>query len=271
MASLEFTDCTGKKPSENKAKADNKGKYVRANFRHDAGIDARRTTPDCLVYLGATGSMQFFLAYSEDSASEALGDPEIQSAPSVVVILNSGDRAASGPTPPPPDLETTPSFSVIVDGRSGAVSAQRCKLDLKAVVGPFETGKSENFDQDKKVRHCSVPGIPKSASLAPSELDDAIKKITDGSDSGELLVLVGRADIRPINNSSSKSNMELAQNRAEWVQEQLSKKLHRNMSVLSIVAGPSDTGVSDDPCSRVVEIYSCTIQGMEASDSDGGM
>ena len=269
LASLEFTDCA------NKARNNDEGRYVRANFHHDAGSDTRRTTPDCLVYIGATGSMHFFMALSGDSVGGAPDDSaDIQSAPPVVVILNSGDCAASRrsdqvPTACPADagrgagaLGMPPSFAVIVDGRSGAVSAQRCELELKAVIGPFKTGESEVIDQDNKGRKCSVPvpGISKSVSLALSEVNDAIDKIAVGSGLAGPLVLVGRADIRPIKNHKYGSNMKLTQARVEWVKRRLDEKRPAlSVSVLTIPGGPSDLEPEDNPCARVVEIYQCPL------------
>ena len=269
LASLEFTDCADEERSNNKAQTNDKGKYVRANFRHDAGSDARRTTPDCLVYLGATGSMQFFAVFSGESTRRPLGDPDIQSAPSVVVILNSGDRSAPITEPTPPKYPFTveeeagqPADDSPVgpndDGENGTVSADSC--DLIALVGPFETGKPDEFDKAARMEECLVLDQYQSVTfLTHSNVSTDIGKVRDGAGP---LVLVGRADIRPINNLKYGSNMELTRARVEWVNKKLldEKRPALSVSVLSIPGGPSDLKPEDNPCARVVEIYQCPLR-----------
>ena len=61
----------------------------------------------------------------------------------------------------------------------------------------------------------------------------------------EMVVLVGRADVRPINNSDFESNMKLATERAEWVSQALNRP--NGIRILNITGGPA-----------VVDVYMCS-------------
>ena len=209
-------------------------KYARANLRQDVSDGAHRATSDCHVYLGATAGMQF-LADFHDLTDE--------------------------PTVPPVEPAGVHSFAVVFDARNGAVSTDVCDLKLAAVVGPFETG-GVKVDRRKVGEQCSIVGHGKMETMSMESAGTRLGSLTSGA-----LVLVGRADIRPINNVNFKSNMELVQRRVEWVQKSLK---HRGLSVLSIAGGPMDSSKGDDPCSRIVEIYGCPANRPSASAGTTG-
>ena len=248
LASLELNECK-------KEGVDNL-KYARANLRQDVSDGAYRATSDCLVYLGATGSMQF-LADFRNSDGRLLNEHRSGQRNNPVVIVVSGDSGQ--PSAPVKPLDAHP-FAVVFDARSGAVSAQGCDLDLVAVVGPFQTGTTEM----QEPKECLVPE-PERGRRIETVVDIASKDLGNYG----TLVLVGRADVRPINNQKYGSNMALARARVKEVADALDDH-HPSVHVLSISAGPVDSPQGADACSRVVEIYGCPADRPSASAGTTG-
>ena len=205
-------------------------KYARAHLRQDVSDGAHHATSDCHVYLGATGSMQF-LADFRSSIDE--------------------------PAAPPVEPAGAHPFAVVFDARSGAVFTDVCDLELAAVIGPFETGGAK-VDGKEVGRQCTVVEHGDVTTMSMKSARVRLGSLTSGT-----LVLVGRADIRPINNVNFKSNMQLVRKRVKKVQESLEGYLeHWGLSVLSVAGGPVDSSKGDDPCSRIVEIYGCPANSM---------
>ena len=236
LSSLELKDC---RESDR-----GKSKYARAILRHDVNEVMSGAMSDCLVYLGATGSMQF-LADFGSTGDEPNGDqPVSERSEPVVVIINDDASQAAAP------LKVDERSAVIFDARSGAVSTRMCELELVALVGPFGTGSADVDKSGGKSVSCSVPDQPKTEVLSVSAAVEELKEATFGT-----LVLVGRADIRPIKNEEFDSNMDLIQRRVAKVAKPL--KDHRSLSVLRVPGGPMNWTEADHACSRVVEIYGC--------------
>lgn len=244
VASLDFSDCLAKDTANGSAEDEERNRLGRVNFRQDAGGDSRYGIPECLLRLGGIGSWQF-LAQIPGS----YGRKEHKYKPERI-------------QPRAPDV---PSVVVVFDGRSGAVSTPTCDLQLAALVGPFPTGSGKlagEGDSSKSNRStdetgedllCKVPGDQEDRRVEPVGINAASDLIGSSS---EMIVLVGRADIRPIHNDDFKSNMELATKRVNWVSEEI-ESLNRSLGVLSIPGGSADSEPHDNPCSRVVEIYTC--------------
>lgn len=260
VASLDFSECLAKGDADSDAngpaKNDERRQLGRVNFRQDAGGDSRHGTPECLLRLGGIGSWQF------------LAD-----------IPGSYERKGHKPERVQLRDPYGPPFVVVFDEQSGTVSTPACDLRLATLVGPFPTGKekleeeddssksTESTDETNEVGLCGVPGSRDGRKIKPVGIN-AAKKGLIGS-STEIVVLVGRADIRPIHNDDFKSNMELATKRVNWVKQEL-KSLNdgrRSLSVLSIPGGPADSKPHNDPCSRVVEIYTCPADKLAHEDA----
>lgn len=248
LATLELNEC--------KENVDSL-KFARANLRQDANDAAHRGASDCHVYLGATGSMQFLADFDgvDDKRSPTEHQSDSQRSAPVVVV------AGGGAWPPPPveplDIQT---FTVVFHAENGAVSAPACNLELVAVVGPFQTGKTE---VEKIAKVCDVPG--RSGGIETVSEGNAIEGLGDYG----TLVLVGRADVRPINNRDFESNMALAEARVDKVAASLDGD-HRSLRVLNIPAGPVDAPQGAHACSRVVEIYGCPASGPSTSVGTAG-
>lgn len=229
--------------------------YARAILRQDVGDAASRAMSDCLVYLGATGSMQFLADFQDvvGARSEgASGDQEDE--PVVIVIDNGGGHLTQS-------AEVHP-VAIVFDARDGAVSAHECNLKLVTIVGPFRTGLAVIDDKGEDIESCPVPGRAETAEL----VDIGALRDLDTSAFGTL-VLVGRADVRPINNEQFDSNMDLVQRRVEAVAEPL--RVQGSLSILSIPGGPMDSSEDGNACSRIVEIYGCHI-GSPPTSTDAG-
>ena len=238
LATLELNEC--------KAGVDNL-KFARANLRQDASDGAHRAASDCHVYLGATGSMQF-LADFHGADDESIEDQSDGRRNPPIVIVVSGDEGL------PPSLEPVDARppAVVFDARNGGVSAHACDWELVSVIGPFQTGTTEMEEAGKE---CEVPEHGKIETVST---EDDFRDLRNYG----TLVLVGRADVRPINNRNFDSNMELAQARVKKVAQAVSQQ---SLSVLSISAGPVDSPKGADPCSRIVEIYGCPADVPSAS------
>lgn len=262
VVSLELKECgkEGRRPQ-----------YARAILQRDVSDVAHRATSDCLVYLGATGSMQFLADFhnSESRPTEYQSDGQ-RDAP-VVIVVSGGN----GQPPKHSRLVDADPPAVVIDAGSGGVSAHACDLELVAVVGPFKTGTTDIGTDTADVQ--AVGGAGKRAAgnkcVVPGRREEVetvgdVKALGDLGDYGTL-VLVGRADVRPINNRSFDSNMTLAQARVKVVAESLK---HRGLSVLSITGGPVDSPKGADACSRVVEIYGCRASASSeiAGTTDAG-
>lgn len=240
LATLELNECKER---------DKEGlKYVRANLRQDVGDGAHRAASDCHVYLGATGSMQFLAHFntSEDNKQTEDQSGGGRNRPVVIVISDDEGQAAD-------PLEVDARSAVVFDARSGTLSAQRCELELVALVGPFVTGSAdieENNDEEQRPAICEAPGRSRKELMGVGAAVNKLKASNFGT-----LVLVGRADIRPINNKEFDSNMDLIRERLAKVGERL--KSHKNLSILRVPGGPMDWINPDDRCSRVVEVYAC--------------
>lgn len=239
LASLEFSSCNGKREGSRK--------YARPNFRHDAGNDTRRGTPECLVYLGATGSMQFLAQFSDDvdSKRKGLGRDE-----TTVVVYDGGGRG-----------QTTP---VVI--RAGG-------CEEVAVVGPFVSGghRLECVDDG-----CSRPGelgCPRCGEVSLCSERALAERISELGDRvlrerPDRMVVIGRVDGEPISTDYYESNFALAQARADWVDHQFAqidwaKDVHR-MAIPGGPANPADI----ERCDRVVEVHICwTQRGGERTDA----
>lgn len=244
VASLDFSDCLAKGPANGSTEDEERNKLGRVNFRQDAGNDSRYGTPECLLRLGGIGSWQFL---AQIPGSYARKEHEYK------------------PERIQPREPYIPSVVIVFDGRSGAVSTPACDLQLAALVGPFPTGSGKLAGEDDLSKSitstdetgedllCKVPGDQEDRRVKPVGISAASDLIGSSS---EMIVLVGRADIRPIHNDDFKSNMELATKRVNWVSEEIAS-LNRSLGVLSIPGGSADLEPHDDPCSRVVEIYTC--------------
>lgn len=236
LAALELNECK---------EQDVEGlRYARANLRQDVSGGIHGAASDCHVYLGATGSMQF-LADFTSTDDEPNGDRRISERSEPVVVIISEDE--SHPATP---LKVDDRSAVVFDARSGVLSTRMCELELVALVGPFVTG-SADIERDVGVQWCDrAPG------QSPTELmsvEAAVMKLE--ASTLDMLVLVGRADIRPINNSKFDSNSELIDDRLAAVSSEL--EVDKRLGVLSVPGGPMNWIRADDPCSRVVEIYGC--------------
>ena len=202
------------------------------NLRHDAGNQMHEGLPECLVYIGAAGSMLF------------LADLPPMVAPPVE------------PTPPaqptPPAILQQSTMVVVVDGQS-EIKDLPCKWSFVALVGLFETGKSDVLEQ------------PANCSDAPrmvNNLEDLLT-ILDGK-VAERVVLVGRTDMMPINNESFRSNVGLGQARADEVKKWLQGRGRMKSSILSIPGGPANPSI-ENACDRTVEVHMCS----SAADASG--
>ena len=169
-------------------------------------------------------------------------------------------------TPPETPPQTPPQedrpFVVIFDGRTGKVSTPECNFELVALIGPFPTGRAvleSNGGSDEETYECPVAGGQR------KELERINSSGQNGTPAwqerivqnpSEMVVLVGRADVRPINNSDFESNMKLATERAEWVRQALDRP--NGIRILNITGGPADLAPDDNPCSRVVDVYMCS-------------
>ena len=135
----------------------------------------------------------------------------------------------------------------------------RCDMKFAAWVGPFAEGAHDigsDLDKDgecfKTVKRLNVEKYPNEGIVGVSQWWRRAE-----SEDVQRLILVGRADREPISNDIHFSNFSLAQSRANWVKEQLSKAGTRELHVLSIPSGPT-TPHKVDPCDRVVEIHMCS-------------
>lgn len=236
LASLEFSNCGGLTGGHSR-------QYARPHFRHDAGDDARRSTPDCLVYLGATGSIQFLAQLDSGSRTKR----KQRGSDQTVVV-------AYPPT----------SGIVIVDNagtREVLAGASDCKK--VAVVGPFGEGSStlgecasESCSTSEEFGLCEP--YAETALSSMGALKNWIANLEGQRQKRpERLVLVGRVDSLPIYTENYRSNFALAQARADWVREQLaSADWAKNAHVMSVPGGPADHE-NQDPCDRIVEVHMC--------------
>ena len=235
LASLEFYNCGGLNEGRPR-------QYARLHFRHDAGDDARRNTPDCLVYLGATGSMQFLAQL--DSGSKAKRK-QLGSDQTVVVAY-------------PP----TSGIVIVGDGATNEVVVGAGDCKVMAIVGPFESGSSaldkhvsDSCSTSRELELCALAGRPLPSTDA---LEDWIANFGDRTRRWpERLVLIGRVDSLPIYTENYRSNFALAQARANWVSEQFAgADWARNAHVMSVPGGPANHK-APDPCDRIVEVHMC--------------
>ena len=211
LASLDFSDCpdeTGK---------NERRLFSRANFRQDAGGDSRYGTPECLLRLGGIGKWQFLADIQNGGRREHRTTAHIRSGePRDPVIFVVDNRQQSNTPPPQTDSEAQDAhpFVVVLDGETGAVSTPACKLKLTAVVGPFPTG-GEELESNGALTEppkCKIEGkdweLERIGGRGKDDHPAWLNRIKKNP--SEMVVLVGRADVRPINNSKFTSNMNLA-------------------------------------------------------------
>ena len=229
LASMSFvSSCSGgNTPSADGVHLDSRRgnrKYVRPYFRHDAGEEGRPNTPSCLKYLGSTGRMHFLMDINDSKAS----------------------RGSMG---------------------TGTV------CDLVTWVGPFETGSASEFGKGSEADEpdggdCgeAIGSVLGADRVHVSEsVDSLLERARERSQSAELerVILVGRADSRRIYNASFRSNLGLAQARANWVWGQLRAGLSdtpmfgERVYTMSVVGGPAYPGSITSACDRGVEIHMC--------------
>ena len=224
LDSLEFSSC---RTNPKDVRKDVRLKL--RNLRHDAGNQMHGRLPECLVYVGAAGSMLF------------LADLPPMVAPRIE------------PTPPPILQQST--MVVVVDGQ-GEVEALPCKWSFVALVGPFETGKSDILKASEESITCpNAPRMVRKSDDVPTILDGKV---------AEKVILVGRTDMMPINNESFRSNVGLGQARADWVKKRLQGRGGTELNILSIPGGPANPNTKN-ACDRTVEVHICSA----AADASG--
>ena len=128
-----------------------------------------------------------------------------------------------------------------------------CDMEFAAWVGPFAEGAHDIGSRPENFRGC----FKAVREVAPNSEDVMTWWREVESGGVQRLILVGRADREPISNDVHFSNFSLAQSRADWVKEQLSKAGAAKLHVLSIPGGPA-TPQEVDACDRVVEIHTCS-------------
>ena len=275
LASLEFSDCAGT--------GEGPRKYARPNFRQDAGNDARGSTPDCMVYLGATGSMQFLGRFKGDAEYPR----KITESGHTFVVLYGGQSASTTPASPQDDdqgerdggddgddqeqqdsddqKEQALPLVVVLDGADRTVAVAASDCEKVAVVGPFESA-GHGLEGD------TTDGCSTSAEREPcprcggratlfttSALEEKIEELGDRAsrESPARLVLIGRTDSLPIYTETYRSNFALAQGRANWVGRQFARAdWTKSLHVMSIPGGPANPRDADS-CDRVVEVHMC--------------
>lgn len=253
LASLEFSNCIDAScPRSSRSPR----KYARPHFRHDAGDDTRRGTPDCLAYLGATGSMQFLAQFK--------GDREVERKPidpdSTVVIYEAEGRTPTVPIP----AGGSQTWIVVLKGEAEQVVIGTNSCEKVAVVGPFESGSHDGLDE-YAVDGCLNSTVPDACGVcgeallsSVGELERRIEELGRRMSRGspERLVLIGRVDSLPIHTDDYRSNFALAQARANWVSEQFADAdWAKDAHVMAIPGGPANPHV--DPCDRIVEVHMC--------------
>lgn len=282
LASLEFSKCGMKEGAR---------KYARPHFRHDAGDDTRRGTPDCLAYLGATGSMHFLVQFEDDNEVKR---KERSSHPPVVVVYN-GEGATTVPPPAPPVRGSLPWIVILGDPETKEVVIGPSSCEKVAVIGPFESGSGHQFDRfavdgcsnSMASDECDACGEALLSSVG--ELENKIEELGRRMSRGpKRLVVIGRVDGLPIHTNDYRSNFALAQARANWVSERFAKAdWTEDLHVMAIPGGPANPDAN--PCDRVVEVHMCWapqreraaiadavaaatrgLQGSQDSDNDGG-
>ena len=276
LASLDFSNCFGEIDRERRL-------FGRANFRQDAGDDSRDGTPECLLRLGGLGRWQFLADIQNGGARKQRRTAHVHSGDPrdpVIFVVNNGQQSIPLQPEPPPQTAGTEEkvghpFVVVFDGRTGAVSTPACELQLTAVVGPFPTGQAElesNGPASSEPRaeppECKIRGedwtLERVGDDEQGELPEWQDELIKGT--SEMVVLVGRADVRPINNSDFISNMNLATRRTNWVREELEEE-KPSLNISNITGGPADSEPNDDPCSRVVEVYTCSAEQAASKDA----
>ena len=137
-------------------------------------------------------------------------------------------------------------------------SGNRC--DLAARIGPFASGQA------------TMSGITETDGGKPcdrarlTDVSGLIEEINSRGEGGQLvdrMLLIGRADSWPIDNSYFRSNSGLAQARAEWVWRQLLSagwERAEDIHVVRLTAGPIAHGNPPDACDRSVEVHICWRQ-----------
>ena len=137
-------------------------------------------------------------------------------------------------------------------------SGNRC--DLAARIGPFASGQAtmSGITETDEGKPCDRARL--------TDVSGLIEEINSRGEKGQLverMLLIGRADSWPIDNSSFRSNSGLAQARAEWVWRRLLSagwKRAEDIHVVRLTAGPIAHGDPPDACDRSVEVHICWEQ-----------
>lgn len=266
LASLDFSDCPGETDKEHRL-------FSRANFRQDAGDDSRHGTPECLLRLGSLGRWQFLADIQDGEARKQREIAHVRSREPrdpVIFVVNNGDQSILPRPENGPVKKDDQPFVVVFDGRTGAVSTPACKLELAAVIGPFPTGEAELQSNStlSEPPGCKIEGKSwKFERIGRNEQGDFPawqgRLIENPS---RMVVLVGRADVRPISNGEFSSNMNLATERTIWVRKELIKS-KSSLRISSITGGPADSEPNDNPCSRIVEVHTCPADQAASKDA----
>ena len=210
--------CKGLDPS----KKFKQRKYVRATIRQESGSGGPVELPGCLIYVGATETAQF-LVRAEDVIEEARGTPEAG--------LAEGDK---------PETEL----------------GQEQKCELVTTIGIFPSGGASMEAEGGAAceeEDCSGTDL--------SDIRGFAEIMQSHREAGRIpakILLIGGTDSEPIDNCCFRSNVGLAQARANWVWVQSrDSEWAEGVHWMRLPGGPQWPGIRANQRDRSVAVHVC--------------
>lgn len=245
-------------------------KHFLVNVRQGSASDDTSGLACRLAYIGAVEHAHFFLRLDADPSPPSVDGPEpVNGAPPTG--SNTASDGSGDPPPAPPSRGGVPEDcgswngaqepggpedgGSNVDAGTAATSDRACKREFVAAVGPFLRGSDELDERDSL-------GCTTSRGL--TDFEGLRKRVGDRVGSGRTVrevLIVGHVDSRPINTGVFRSNVALAQARAERTYCSLkNEEWMVGAHVVRLPAGPRSPGRPHDDCDRNVEVHMCFTQ-----------